>query len=270
MKTKQDIIKDILKRLTGDEINEIREELKEIKSFPGHMNHILTDRQRAVMTLDASEKFKEVFDILKLDYTTDANLLDTPMRISSMWVNELMVGRYEKEPRIEDFPADTSLQADLDGIEFETTGFEDIAPYGQVDGMDDASIIVSKRVDVQSLCSHHFMPFFNNDNNAYAIISYRPNIVNGKKRYLGISKLQRIVNHYARRPQLQENLTYQIFIHISKILKSKDLMIVMKNITHTCESLRGVQTICGKTSTLLFSGIFNDSKLRLESISLAD
>ena len=47
-------------------------------------------------------------------------------------------------------------------------------------------------------------------------------------------------------------------------------MIVMKNITHTCESLRGVQTICGKTSTLLFSGIFNDSKLRLESISLAD
>lgn len=248
MQTEQDKINSVLDNLSDEQYKVVLEELKLIPSYAGHLNWSMSLDQRAVMTKEASLKFKELFDILKLDYVNDPNLKSTPIRIASMWTNELMVGRYQEAPRIESFPADESLL--------------------HVDGDEESQdIIISKRVDVSSLCSHHFMPFFNNEENAYAIIAYKPNKENTK--FLGISKLQRIVHFYAKRPQLQENLTYQIFNHIAYVLGSKDILITMKNLTHTCESLRGVQTICGKTSTILFGGIFKDPQLRLESIQLA-
>ena len=265
MQTEQDKINSTLKTLTGAEYAEILEELKAIPSFAGHLNHEMTVAQRAVITKEASLKFKELFDILKLDYTNDPNLKSTPIRIASMWVNELMIGRYQKPPRIESFPADENLLSEVDDILETPQMFTDMeVEIKEIQGQE---IIISKRVDVSSLCSHHFMPFFNNEENAYAVIAYKPNKSNTK--FLGISKLQRIVNFYARRPQLQENLTYQIFNHIAYVLGSKDVLVCMKNLTHTCESLRGVQTICGKTSTILYNGIFRDPQMRLESIQLA-
>jgi len=260
MLTKQDEVKGILKTLSDKDYAVAKEELSLIPAYAGHLNHSLTKVQRAVMTAEAELKFKELFDILKLDYRTDPNLKSTPIRLSSMWVNELMIGRYQNSPRIESFPVDSDLINELDDLE----DFGD-NKFLEDDMRDDSEgIIVAKRVDVTSLCSHHFMPFFNNDSNAYAIIAYKV-----KEDFLGISKLQRIVNFYARRPQLQENLTYQIFNHIARVIGNKDILVVMKNLTHTCESLRGVQTICGKTSTILYGGIFANPSLRLESINLA-
>lgn len=262
MQTEQDKINSVLKTISEEEYAQILEELKAIPSFAGHLNHELTLKQRAVMTKEASLQFKCIFDTLKLDYVNDPNLKSTPIRIASMWVNELMAGRYQAAPRIESFPVDDDLSSELDDIIDTPQMFTDMeVEFKEVNGQ---NIIVSKRVDVRSLCSHHFMPFFNNENNAYAVIAYKPG-----KTFLGISKLQRIVNFYASRPQLQENLTQQIFNHIARVLGNKDILVCMKNLTHTCESLRGVQTICGKTSTIIYDGCFKNPHMRAESINLA-
>lgn len=266
MKTEQDKINNIINTMSQEEYETVAAELALIPSFAGHENYTLTDRQRAVMTLQAAEKYKEIFDIYKLDYKNDPNLKSTPIRMATMMSSELMVGRYQEAPRIEKFPADVALVHAVDDIEEPDRMLSDV-DMAEFANVMEQEILISKRVDVQSMCSHHFMPFYNNDTNAYAVIAYRPSKRDTK--YLGISKLQRIVNWYARRPQLQENLTMQIFNHVCRVLGNKDVLVCMKNLTHTCESLRGVNTVCGKTSTILYGGIFKDSQIRLESISLA-
>ena len=248
MLTKQDETKQILKSLTTEEIGEIEKTLASIEPYPGHENVSIDVKARAVMAHKVSQKMKEIFDILKLDYKNDPNLKDTPMRISSMWVNELLIGRYQKEPRMESFP----LQfGESDGVLVDDEPFE-------------PGMLICKKVDIDSMCSHHFMPFMDLDANAYAIIAYKPT-----DKLLGISKLQRIVNWYGRRPQLQEQLTYQIYKHVCDTIGSKDVMVSFHNITHTCESLRGVESECGRTSTMQFGGCFNDGSLRREMISQA-
>lgn len=244
MKTKQDITKSLLRDLSDDQINDIRRDLAQFPSFSGHENVLLTDKQRAVMSLDVSDKMKEVFDIMKLDYRNDPNLKDTPMRVASMWVNELMIGRYQEKPRMESFPLQFGTQ---DGV------LIDDAPF-------DPGMMITKKVDIRSLCSHHLMPFFNNDD-GYGLIAYKPT-----DKLLGISKLQRLVKWYGSRPQLQEQLTYQIYKEVCDTIGSNDVLVVMENIEHTCESLRGVESVCGRTNTIQFGGVFNDSSLRREVI----
>ena len=246
MLTKQDITKATLREMSDDQINDTRRDLEKVKPFSGHENHGMSHAERAVMALDVSKKMQDIFDIMKLDYKNDPNLKDTPMRVASMWVNELMVGRYQNKPRMESFP----LQ------------------FGGDEGMliDDSPLetgmMITKKVDIRSLCSHHLMPFFDQDENAYAIISYVPT-----DKLLGISKLQRLVNWYGSRPQLQEQLTYQIYKEVCDTIGTHNVMVSMQNITHTCESLRGVESACGRTSTMQFGGVYNDSSLRREVIS---
>lgn len=103
--TKQDTSKKIFEELTKERVEEITKDLKEIPSYLASESHVLTESERAVMTQQASKKFEELFDILKLDYKNDENLKSTPYRVASMFVNELMIGRYTKPPRIEAFPA---------------------------------------------------------------------------------------------------------------------------------------------------------------------
>lgn len=249
MLTKQDVTKATLKGMSDDQINDSRRDLDKIESFPGHENVPMTLESRAVMALDVSEKMKDIFDIMKLDYKNDPNLKDTPMRVASMWVNELMVGRYQNKPRIESFPL--QFGGDIGGV------LIDDAPM-------EPGMMITKKVDIRSLCSHHLMPFFDQDENAYAIISYVPT-----DKLLGISKLQRVVHWYGSRPQLQEQLTYQIYKDVCDTIGSNDVMVSMQNITHTCESLRGVESACGRTSTIQYGGIYNDSSLRREVISQA-
>ena len=245
MLTEQDKTKKALREMNETELKIVRNGLYGIEPYAGHENEPIDEKGRAIMALDASEKFKEIFDILKLDYENDPNLKDTPMRIASMWVNELLIGRYQREPRMESFPLQFGTE---DGI------LVDDEPF-------DPGMLISKKVDIDSMCSHHFMPFMDLDDNAYAIIAYKPT-----DKLLGISKLQRIVNYYGRRPQLQEQLTYQIYKHVCDTIGSNNVMVSFHNITHTCESIRGVESECGRTSTMQFGGIFQDSALRREMI----
>lgn len=248
MLTEQDKVKKIIKDMSPERQGEIVTDLMQIAPYPAHENVNISEEHRAVMTMQMAEKMKEIFDILKLDYRNDPNLKDTPTRISSMWVNELMIGRYQMEPRMEAFPLQFGGE---EGVLVDSDDFE-------------PGMLIAKRVDIDSMCSHHFMPFLDLDTNAYAIIAYKPTT-----QLLGISKLQRIVNYYSRRPQLQEQLTYQIYKHVCKIIGSSNVFVSMQNITHTCESLRGVESECGRTSTMQYGGIFKDAALRQEMINQA-
>jgi len=250
MNTEQDKVKKILRERDPGLLNEDEKELLKIDSFSAHENVYIPVEQRAVMTKQVSEKLMEAFDLMKLDYRNDPNLKDTPMRVASMWINEMMVGRYQRKPRMEAFP----LQYGNNGVAVDD---EEI----------NTGMMISKKVDVRSLCSHHLAPFFDvvSDANSYGLIAYIPT-----DKLLGISKLQRLINWYGARPHLQEQLTYQIYKEICDTIGSENVFVSLKNINHTCENLRGAKTASGRTSTMQYGGVFKDPALRQEALIQAD
>ena len=191
-----------------------------------------------IMRCLAEEKLKEIFDILKIDMT-DANVggdKGTPYRIIKTWTGasldddtEFMSGRWSKKPRIASFPNES--------IE---------------------NFPITKRVDLVSVCSHHFAPFsslFSKD--AYALISYIPD-----SKVLGISKLQRLVDWISRRGHLQENLTEMIYNEISKAVGTKSVFVRLHGIKHTCETIRGSQSKDGSFHTEYYGGMFSNAEIR--------
>ena len=293
--TKQDNIKEILKSMPDESYNQEIVFLRELKPFEASSCVPLADTTRAVMTEQASKKFEELFDILKLDFRNDENLKDTPFRVASMYINELMVGRYTMPPRIEAFPADfyevkKPLLSDaiiarcqeIDRIvemlyskrvgslvnnELLMRGFallKDIDDELLFAGIEKPSIrtVISKTVDINSLCSHHLVPFVSTeDKESKCVITYIPTI-GSQTALLGISKLQRVADWFGRRPQLQEELNWQIHAFVSLILRSTDVMVTFNNIVHYCEKTRGVESHCGSTSSTVFSGRFEDPEYR--------
>ena len=125
-----------------------------------------------------------------------------------------------------------------------------------------------KSVDVNSLCSHHFIPFVSTDEkDSRAVIAYIPRL-GSVKALLGISKLQRIMDFFGRRPQLQETLNWQIKTFISLILRSQNVMVSFHNIVHYCEKPRGGESHCGSTSSIEYTGLFAETKYRDLAFSL--
>jgi GTP cyclohydrolase I len=242
MLTVQDIIKKIYNKLTKKRKKEIAKELEAIKAYNVDENYPLTDDQRAVITFEIKNLFEDIFKklLFKLD---DPNFIDTPSRVASMWVNELMVGRFLEKPRLEAFP-----------VEEKHLYTNEI--YGQVNSYNG---IIVKKIDIRSLCSHHLMPFFTDGDNSYALVAYKPTT-----HYLGISKIQRLAHWLGARPQLQEQLTKNLFDEMTTTLKNDDVFVLLKNLTHTCETLRGAKTECGSTTSFYYGGVFHDSLLRKE------
>ena len=130
---------------------------------------------------------------------------DTPRRVTKAWVNDLACGCFQKEPKISAFQND-----------------------GQYDGM-----VCQTNIPVVSMCAHHNLPFF-----GYAHVAYLPD-KNGK--VIGLSKLNRVVDFFSRRPQVQENLTMEIHEYISKLCENNEGVAVMIEANHTCCSLRGIK-----------------------------
>ena len=293
--TKQDNSKKILAGMTEEEYNQEVEFLKQIPSFAASSCVPLSESTKAVMIDRATIAYKKVLDELKLDYTNDENLQDTPFRVMSMHVNELMSGRYSKPPRIEAFPADfyetnsqsvpakiidgykaideliTTIYTSLPGEEISNELFmrgikilKHIDELMERNGIQRSSVqtLISKTVDINSLCSHHFISFVSTDDkDSKCTISYIP-VQGSKTALLGISKLQRVADWFGRRPQLQEELNWQIQAFVSLILKSTDVMVSFSNIVHYCEKTRGVESHCGSTSSVVFGGRFTDPEFR--------
>lgn len=152
---------------------------------------------------DAAVAYGKFLDALGFDWESDPNMKDTPMRVSKMTVNELYSGIFHNAPNI--------------------TSFDNVDEYN--------GIVFQGNIELKSSCSHHVLPFVGK-----AHVAYIP----GSK-VIGLSKLNRIVDYFARRPQVQENLTNQIHSFIDKVCEGNEGVAVVIEANHMCACVRGVQ-----------------------------
>jgi len=172
-----------------------------------------------------TEHFTEIMNILGLDLNDDS-LSGTPRRVAKMYVKEFFSGLN---------PANKPV----------ISLFENKFKYNKM--------IVEKDITVHSNCEHHFVPFLGKAHVAY--------ISNGK--VIGLSKINRLVHYFCRRPQLQERLTLQIARELMAVTDAKDVA-VMINAKHMCVASRGIQDNSTTTITAEYFGKFNEPEVRQE------
>jgi GTP cyclohydrolase I len=169
--------------------------------------------------------FREIMNTLGLDLNDDS-LRGTPDRVAKMYVDEIFSGlNPENKPRI-------SL-------------FENKFNYKQM--------LVEKDITFHSFCEHHFVPIVGKAHVAY--------ISSGK--VIGLSKLNRIVQYFAKRPQVQERMTIQVANELKMVLETNDVAVVI-DASHMCVQCRGVQDVNSTTVTSEYSGQFLDPDTRKE------
>jgi len=195
-------------------------------------NVILSKKERQKMIEDAAGHYGKYMDALKIDWRNDPNSSDTPVRVAKAFVNDLAEGCYSQGPKI--------------------TVFDNVNGY---DGM-----VFQGNITMNSFCSHHHLPFVGVANVAY--------IPSEDGKIIGLSKLNRIVEFYARRPQVQENLTMQIHSHIDRVCEENIGVAVMIQADHMCACIRGVKhDSTMKTSKLSGEFMRDASKSREEFYS---
>lgn len=171
------------------------------------------------------EHFKEIMSILGLDLTDDS-LKGTPKRVAKMYVKEIFSGlNPANKPKI--------------------ALFENKYQYNEM--------LVEKDIALYSNCEHHFVPIVGKAHVAY--------ISSGK--VIGLSKINRIVQYFAKRPQVQERLTMQIGKELSKILETDDVAVLI-DAKHLCVSSRGVEDRDSSTITAFYGGKFETEAVRNE------
>lgn len=179
--------------------------------------------------IDRIEKhFHEIMTILGLDLNDDS-LKGTPRRVAKMYVKEVFSGLNPKN----------RPHARL---------FENKYNYDQM--------LVEKDITFYSHCEHHFVPIYGKAHVAY--------FSSGK--VIGLSKINRIVQYFAKRPQVQERLTVQIGKEMERVLLTGDVAVVI-DANHMCVASRGVGDTNSKTGTAYFSGKFNDENIRREFLN---
>jgi GTP cyclohydrolase I len=181
----------------------------------------LTNEQRTAMIEAAAHKVAELLDILRIDHRGDPNTYDTPRRVARMYVEELLAGRYAAPPAITEFDTAES--------------FDDL--------------IVTGPIELRSTCAHHLMPIYGT-----AIIGVVP-AVDG--RIIGLSKYDRVVNHFARRFQTQEELTRQIGNFLVEMTAPRGLAVRVRAV-HMCKTHRGV--LATHDSHMISSAYYGDLK----------
>ncbi len=172
--------------------------------------------------------FRSIMDILGLDLTDDS-LKGTPYRVAKMYVKEIFSGLNPANK------PDVKL-------------FDNKYKYTEM--------LVEKDITFYSNCEHHFVPIIGKAHVAY--------ISSGK--VIGLSKLNRIVQFYAKRPQVQERLTVQIAEELKRVLESDDVAVYIEA-THLCVSSRGIQDINSSTVTASYSGKFQDEHRKAEFLN---
>jgi GTP cyclohydrolase I len=187
------------------------------------------DRKSKIETIE--KHFRAIMETLGLDLTDDS-LLETPKRVAKMYVNEIFWGLdYEA------FPKCTTVQNKM--------------KYDEM--------VVERNINVQSNCEHHFVVI-----DGLATVAYVP-----KQKVLGLSKINRIVEYFSKRPQIQERLTEQIFHALQFILETEDVA-VMIDAQHFCVKSRGVEDAGSSTVTSKLGGGFkSDPAARAEFYQIA-
>ena len=214
---------------TNAQVISLHPELRNIGFADGsNINGPLSELEKNKMIGRAAEKFGEFLDALGCDWKNDPNSQDTPRRVAKAYVNDLWAGRYNPFPKITTFPNE-----EYDGIIFEGN------------------------IPIVSMCSHHHQTIIGK-----AHIAYIPKI---NSKIIGLSKLNRIVEHYSKRGAIQENLTVRIHDAISKIIEDNRGVAVMIEASHNCVQCRGVRHFGTSMKTSKLSGeLINSNKTRKE------
>ncbi len=197
--------------------------------------HLSNGKIETPMRADAFEKtdeekiqiikqhFEKIMDALGLDLTDDS-LRGTPQRVAKMFVKETFAGLHpERKPS--------------------ASTFENKYQYGEM--------LVEKNIVVYSTCEHHFLPIVGRAHVAY--------ISNGT--VIGLSKMNRIVDYYAKRPQVQERMTKQIVKAMQEALGTDNVACVI-DAKHLCVNSRGIRDIDSSTVTAEFGGEFKDAHVK--------
>ncbi|MDB4346054.1 GTP cyclohydrolase I [bacterium] len=181
----------------------------------------LTESEKQIMIQTAADAFGDFLDALQCDWRNDPNSDNTPTRVAKAYVNDLWAGRYEAPPSITAFPSDG-----YDGIVFEGG------------------------IPLTSMCSHHHQTIMGKVHVAY---------IPGKdSKVIGLSKLNRLVEHFARRGAIQEQLTVAIHNAITQIIADNNGVAVMIEATHNCVQCRGVKHGGASMKTSKLTGAFKD------------
>jgi len=211
--------------------------LKEIEEMgDAHiMSSIATPLRADAFDLSDTEKieliqgyFEKIMHTLGLDLTDDS-LQGTPKRVAKLYVNELFKGLNEKNK--------PSMST-----------FENKYQYKEM--------LVEKDITLYSNCEHHFLPIVGK-----AHVAYIPN-----EKVIGLSKINRIVDYYARRPQVQERLSLQILNELKRSLNSEHVAVFI-DAEHMCVSSRGASDQSSSTVTVEYSGKFKEEKTRNEFLA---
>jgi GTP cyclohydrolase I len=199
-------------------------------------NHFMTSletpmREDAFVLSDQEKKvaiaehFEQIMNLLGLDLSDDS-LKGTPQRVAKMYVEEIFSGlNPENKPSI--------------------ALFENKYAYNEM--------LVEKNITFFSNCEHHFVPIIGKAHIAY--------ISSGK--VIGLSKLNRVVQYFSKRPQVQERLTNQIAKELQGILGTEDVAVII-DAEHLCVSSRGVQDVNSATVTSFYGGVFQENSNRKE------
>lgn len=167
--------------------------------------------------------FHDIMHELGLDMTDDS-LQGTPHRVAKMFIKEIFNGLDPKnKPSV--------------------STFENEYHYNKM--------LVEANISFNSTCEHHFLPIFGKAHVGYV----------SSGRVIGLSKLNRIVDYWSRRPQVQERLIMQIFNDLKVALKTENVIVVMEA-KHLCVSSRGIKHENSFTSTIQYGGVFNDKEYR--------
>lgn len=169
--------------------------------------------------------FEEIMEVMGLDLNDDS-LRGTPERVAKMYIDEIFCGLNPKnKPKI--------------------ALFENKYKYNQM--------LVDKNISFYSNCEHHFVPIIGKAHIAY--------IPSGK--VIGLSKLNRIVQYYAKRPQVQERLTNQIANELKEVLGTEDVAVII-DAKHLCVSSRGIKDDTSETVTSYYGGVFSNPQKIIE------
>lgn len=171
------------------------------------------------------DKFRDIMNVLGLDLNDDS-LNGTPHRVAKMFVQEIFSGlNPANKPKI--------------------SVFDNKFKYGEM--------LVEKNIGLNSTCEHHFLPITGKAHVAYV----------SSGQVVGLSKINRIVDYFARRPQVQERLTVQIADELKRILKTEDVAVII-DAKHLCVSSRGIQDEGSSTITAEYGGVFKNQQRKEE------
>jgi len=188
----------------------------------------LSEKERRRIIKRAEKAYAKYLDALGFDWRNDPNMSDTPHRVAKAYVEDLIVGCYTDKPKI--------------------TAFDNVNGY---DG-----IVFQGKIDVKSICSHHHLPFVGK-----AYVAYIPDST-GK--IIGLSKLNRTVEWFSRRPQVQENLTQQIHSFLDETIQGNKGIAVMIEAEHQCACIRGVKHDSMMITSKLSGGFIETPAVREE------